>query len=1270
MRDDQKTKAELLQELDTLRERVSGLKQAVEEWSKTFDATPDLVFVQDKDFRFVKVNKSVCDLLKVKPEDLIGKKCYEVLHKSDKPWPNCPMVKALKDKRPHTQEIYDPNIGISLLITTSPIFDENGELTSVVHIAADITERKKMEDVLRESEEQYRDIFSSAIDAIFIIDLEDHIVDANPEACKMFGYSREEMIGLAAHKLVHPDYRHKQEEFRDEIETKGRIHFEDVNLRKDGTPLNVAVRGTMFAHNDKKHFLVTLRDVTEHKRAEEALRESEESLAIAQRVACIGSWDWNIQDNTLTWSDETYRQFGLKPNEITPTYEAFADFVHRDDRERVNQAVKQALDEQKPYSIDARMIRVDGTEWIMHAQGTIQRNKNGKAVRFVGIQQDITARKKAEKEIGKFKKMADLATHGCAMADLDGNLTYVNDSFARMHGYAPAELIGKNLEIFHADAQMKRVGEINTRLMETGQGIQAEEVWHVRRDSTEFPTLMNNWVMKDNNGNPTMMCGTAIDITKHKKAEEDLLFKSTLLEAQSEASIDGILVVDTEGKSISFNERFGQMWNIPQQILDTRDDEKMLQYVLTQLKNPDQFLEKVRYLYAHKNEKSRDEIQFRDGRVFDRYSSPLLDSNDKYYGRVWYFGDITERRKAEESLVQEKQRLEDVTGSVRCGLLLLDAQTRIIYANRVAEEWFGSFRQVRGKLCYEIFGQDEKECAGLKALKTGGTARSETFTKVVGGGEKFFYVVASPLKDSDGKVNQITEVVLDITERKKAEEALRESERQYKGLAESLNEVIYRADLETFAATYVNNAVERLYGYSVEEWLSDPNLWDDSIHPDDRERVLAEFTKAIGKSEGAIIKYRIIKKDKEVRWVEDCVSWERDQEGKVISMNGIMYDITERKKAEEALRESEERLRVALSAAQMGTWRWDPVTNQDTRDASLNQILGLEAVESTQPVEDFLHFVHPEDRDMVDEEIQRAIRERRTYVAEFRIIRPDGTVRWLRDQGKPLCDENDRILCLTGAVIDITELKQAQEKISKYREKMVQAEELAAVGTLSATLAHELTQPLTVLSLSIGNSLAELEKMSCPGTVVEDLKEGLSEISSMTSMINRFRNFAKMSLKRTASEVDFKAIAGRIVRLLDESAWRAKVTLQVEGMDKLPLIYSYERDLEQLFFSLIENAIQAADGKKKRRVVISGAVRDDEHIELQFSDNCGGIAPENLDRIFEPFFTTKHAGERTGLGLCVVERIVSQLGGKVRVESEFGKSSTFFVTLPIKGDER
>jgi C4-dicarboxylate-specific signal transduction histidine kinase len=246
---------------------------------------------------------------------------------------------------------------------------------------------------------------------------------------------------------------------------------------------------------------------------------------------------------------------------------------------------------------------------------------------------------------------------------------------------------------------------------------------------------------------------------------------------------------------------------------------------------------------------------------------------------------------------------------------------------------------------------------------------------------------------------------------------------------------------------------------------------------------------------------------------------------------------------------------------------------------------------------------------------------------------------------------------------DITETKRSEEELDIYRNNTIRAEEFAAVGTLSATVANDLTQPLTIIGLSFENSLVALKKIPCPQTVIEDLNEGLSEISNVISIVDRFRNFAMRSSNSTFVEVDFKEIAERTVELLSVSAWRAKVSLWVEGLDKLPLIYSHKRDLKRLFYSLTENAIQAADGKKKYQVVISGVVREGQ-IELKFSDNCGGIAPENLNKIFRPFFTTKTAEHGTGLGLCVVEHIVSKLRGDVRVESTLGKGSTFFVTLP------
>jgi signal transduction histidine kinase len=132
-------------------------------------------------------------------------------------------------------------------------------------------------------------------------------------------------------------------------------------------------------------------------------------------------------------------------------------------------------------------------------------------------------------------------------------------------------------------------------------------------------------------------------------------------------------------------------------------------------------------------------------------------------------------------------------------------------------------------------------------------------------------------------------------------------------------------------------------------------------------------------------------------------------------------------------------------------------------------------------------------------------------------------------------------------------------------------------------------------------------------------------------------------------------------------ARRAKMTLHLKGMDKLPPVYSNEKDIEQLFFALTENAIQAADGKKNHRFTVSGDVKD-KCVELRFSDNCSGIAPENLGRIFDPFFTTGSDEARTGLGLPIVQRILSEYGGKIRVQSQPGKGTTFYVTLPIHSE--
>jgi C4-dicarboxylate-specific signal transduction histidine kinase len=299
------------------------------------------------------------------------------------------------------------------------------------------------------------------------------------------------------------------------------------------------------------------------------------------------------------------------------------------------------------------------------------------------------------------------------------------------------------------------------------------------------------------------------------------------------------------------------------------------------------------------------------------------------------------------------------------------------------------------------------------------------------------------------------------------------------------------------------------------------------------------------------------------------------------------------------------------------------------------------------------------------EAIFAQIRRDGSYAGEVWHVKKDGTVFPCYISVTLVRNERDEVTGTVAVCRDMAEFKKKEAELAKFRAQMARAEQLASLGTLSATVAHQITQPLTVIRLSLDNLLDELMGTSCSSTAIRRLQDSIGQVSNITSIINRFRHFARQSSDTHFGQVSLYATAERVVRLLEENARQARVALRLESMDGLPSVSMNETDAEQLFFALLENAIQASDGTKARQVVISGAVHD-ERIELRFCDDCGGIAPENLGRIFEPFFTTRPRGQGTGLGLCIAQDIVARIGGRVRVESELGKGTTFFVILPVK----
>jgi len=255
-----------------------------------------------------------------------------------------------------------------------------------------------------------------------------------------------------------------------------------------------------------------------------------------------------------------------------------------------------------------------------------------------------------------------------------------------------------------------------------------------------------------------------------------------------------------------------------------------------------------------------------------------------------------------------------------------------------------------------------------------------------------------------------------------------------------------------------------------------------------------------------------------------------------------------------------------------------------------------------------------------------------------------------------------------GIGVDVTARHETEKRLHVYQAKMARAEELASVGTLSAALAHELSQDLTAIRLGVQNALAELASETNHDNVESDLEDAVAAVTNVMTRVRQIKDFARMSWRNTVQRVELDKICVRITTLLQSLAEPARVAIHVVSPSPSIRVWANESDMEQLFFSLVENAIQAADRKREHRVTIS-ILPQATHVELKFADDCAGIASEHLEKVFQPFFTTKPPGVGTGLGLFIVKNIVERAKGEAHIESAPGEGTTVTVILPI-GEER
>jgi PAS domain S-box-containing protein len=367
--------------------------------------------------------------------------------------------------------------------------------------------------------------------------------------------------------------------------------------------------------------------------------------------------------------------------------------------------------------------------------------------------------------------------------------------------------------------------------------------------------------------------------------------------------------------------------------------------------------------------------------------------------------------------------------------------------------------------------------------------------------------------------------------------------------------------------------------------------------------------------------------------------------------------ITERKQtesalseSEERLRRSEERLRAATTAAGIGVWHWRPGTSYVEVTANWRNLFGV-APDLPVTFETWSGSLHPEDRERAINELNIASDEHREFNTEYRIVRPDGTIRWVVDRGGARYDENGRAVSMAGVNVDITQQKLAQQAL-------IRSEKLASVGRMAATVAHEINNPLEAVTncIYLAKSSAEL-----PYLTRENLDLAEQELQRVAHITSQTLGFYRENTKRAVVDVD--KLVREVSELYGPKLRQKELRLEVEHRGDTEIV-AVSGEIRQVISNLLTNAVDASSSQQKvhirsSRVTLNGTTC----IRLTVADTGVGIPRSDFTRLFDPFFTTKEA-VGTGLGLWVSNEIVVKHGGYIRVRSIEGKGSVFSVFLP------
>ncbi len=926
-----------------------------------------------------------------------------------------------------------------------------------------------------------------------------------------------------------------------------------------------------------------------------------------------------------------------------------------------------------------------------------------------------TAETTATQEI--YRALFEQASDGIFIADSTGRYTEVNNRGCEMLGYSREELLQLTLADLVPGEDLI-VNPFRLDELRAGKPVMAERRLK-RKDGSIFHAEISARMLSDGS-----MLGMVRDVSERRETLERLRAGEERYRSLFEANPHPMWVYDLETlRILAVNDAAVRKYGYSHEeflamtIKEIRPEEDIPR-LLTALRNLDAITIPDARLWRHKK---------RDGSIIDVEISSHVLVFDGRRAMLVLAHDVTERRRA-DARIMHLSRLYEMLSQVNESIVRVSSQDELFHAickatvehGRFRMAWVGLIDATTGHVKPHIhYGHEEGYLANL-VIPTGdkpagrgptGTAIREGHLvtcddiatdprmslwrdaalarcyhssaavpfrlrgKVIGSlnlyaSEAGFFADDEKklLEDIGTNISFALDTLAAEEERRHATEALLTAEEKYRTLVEQIPAVVYLAEADDNSSThYVSPLIQTMMGYSQEEWMVNPRIWADSIHPDDKVRVKEEYSQSRRTKIPFVSEYRIRRKDGQYIWVRDEARILPNPHGGFY-VQGVMLNITEQKHADAALREKEERFRTTLYSIGDGVITTDTEGRVVQMNPVAEELTGwTEAEAGGMSISEVLHVVHEATDEPLENPVARVMAEGTVVglASDAVLISRSGVRRHISDSGAPIRNAGG---VTTGVVIVFND--QTERKLLEAQ--LLQAQKMEAIGRLAGGIAHDFNN-MTGIILGYADLLVERLKRESPDL----LRNAEAIVTASNRAASLTRQLLAFARKQVATPVPvnlnavLESLRGMLGRLIGED-----IVLHLQGGADLWSVKIDPSQLDQILTNLITNSRDAIKDVGMITLETSNVVIDEvysnEHVDavageyvlLALSDTGKGMDKETMMHIFEPFFTTKPKGEGTGLGLSTVFGIVKQNGGFITVYSEPGHGTTMKIYLP------